>query len=337
MSVIERLKGLYTTFLCLSELPREIENLIFFNLILEINTLYVFEIPKSDAGNIGTSLLEWSGEYTDGYIDDDKIIQIRFHGDFGKIWLDFDTLFPLMILSIEHKSMYACSPSSTSYEKTLRIDPRKKEEYIRSHGEDDALVIMNGAILTSDIVKPVLNELKLIWEMCTYRGLSYKNGLLCVGKSLSPNTNTTLQRFNILKWCGVYKVNWAGKYTEGSILCGGIILKFGGKYSGEISIKGILPALLLAIQYGSTSKCFVKALRDLSSPPQTLFHVKKSKPCDLYRIFGDIALDTVVMECVLGELTQLWDTCVSKGLWYKDNELCTNSSYTGTDNYELYK
>jgi hypothetical protein len=315
MSVIDSLEDAYITFLCAGELLREVTELIL-SLMLELNTLKTFDLSYCDDFK---PLVDWEGKYTSGSIGRESTT-IRFCDCTINHELNLRVIFPSIILSIQHNSMLACSPSLWN-KKPLHpfINHGGVAWYIENHCDDKDLVIIEDIVLDGNRVDVVVRELLMVWEMCTKKGLTYRNDLLCVrgiSVPMIPKQSASISFFITSD-----NVAWKGESVEGFIKADNILISYEAD-NRHAAIKGTLPALILAIQYHSTNGCELNYHAKDGFSSHHAPYTSKKAISHLYHIFGCTDDDTKKMATNLEELKLVWETCKKKGLRYKDNVLC---------------
>jgi hypothetical protein len=345
MSETARLAEIFISFYRTEELPHDIIQLIF-GLLLEIDTVIEFEAVYSDDH---PSSVNWGGKYTNGSIYGTET-KISFNGAFESTVLKFCTILPALILSIEYGSMNAHAFIGV---RLMELLGSNVLDYVKSHRKDKHMVILkDSVVLDSDKIDSILRELKWVWELIKGKGLTYNNDVLCKGNNpviasshqifQIPMKNKVFYRNlkNLVVTCNiktetnealsfkidaitsydktinviitVYKIDWKGIYTSGCIMSENISIGF--HESHNIDIKGMLPALIISIQYCSTNGCF------LDFPDKKYWGLDAVN--HLRNVLGDFITDSNKVLSVLQELTLVWEKCRKAGITYKNNRLC---------------
>jgi hypothetical protein len=321
MSVIIRPEVIHLIITGVYEIPNDIRNLIV-SFVLGLNTLSSFELSYYNNDYNGPSV-HWEGKYTNGYIHGRSTV-LSFDGEFKTKEVVSLLILPLIILSIQCKSIHACSALMGFMYNRGNQDHVDILNYINKKGEFAGVVVLGKVFLDDNQIESTIKELQLVWEMCINRGLTYINNILCTGNSIimpyvSPPT------FKIFGSDSPTPcIKWTGKYSHGYVSTSTIQISTNVEY---FLFKAILPALILAIRYVSTSGCgFSYKSKDLETSDRwkscCIGSFKSKSLSDLRCILGDVVFNSDSMALILSELTMLWDVCMSEGFYYKDGCLC---------------
>jgi hypothetical protein len=312
MSETARLANIFVSFYRTEELTHDIIRLVF-GLLLEIDTVMGFEVVCSDHK---PPSVYWTGKYTNGSVIEAET-KISFYGAFESTVLRLRSILPSLIQSIEYSSMHVTPIINLT--KMVFVDA---SNYIENHIEDKHMVVIENAIvLDGDKIGPILRELKLVWEMIKNKDLTYHNDVLCVVSKLPIfDTNTNKISFEIQELLPIYRIIWKGNYTSGSIMNRSMLIKFyqSSLTSDNISVVGILPSLILSLQYASINMSCLQFHNSLAR-----FDGRQIDSVEyLCNMLGDFVMDSSKVLPVIQELTSLWDECRKAGITYKNNRLC---------------
>jgi hypothetical protein len=314
MSETARLANIFVSFYCIGEeLPHDVIQLIF-GLLLEIDTVMGFEVVCSDDQ---PPSVYWTGKYTNGSVLRAGT-KIFFYGTFESTVLTFHTILPALILSIELNSMHATPNISHT-----RVIYKDVSNYVENHVDDkDMVIIGNAVVLDSDKIGPILRELRLVWEMIKNRDLTYHNDVLCIVSKpiVDTITNEKLLMFKKTKLYPGYEIEWCGMHTHGIIDNRRMEIKFyqSSSNGGYVEIIGILPSLILSLQYASINMNCLQFHNSLARLDDKQIDSVEY----LCSVLGDFVMDSTKALPIIRELTLVWEKCRKKGLTYKNNRLC---------------